>query len=403
MIATATRPERQAAPATKAASPRLLYVTTVSQSLRGFINPFARHFRQLGWTVDGIARGATQCGDCRCAFDRLWEAPWSRNPLAPNNLLAAAREIRKVVDAGRYDIVHVHTPVAAFVTRYALRQARMQNRPRIIYTAHGFHFHPYGGRLRNAIYRTLERVAGRWTDYLVTINRADEEAAIASKIVPAAQVRYMPGIGLDTEWYAPERVADGQVARVKAELGISPAQPLLLMLAEFNPGKRHSDVIYSAAAAGRRDFHIAFAGEGPTGEEIRILAAKLNLAGRVHFLGTRRDVPALIRASAALLLPSEREGLSRSVMEALSLETPVIGTKIRGIYDLVGEDAGLLVTPGDRAGLANAISWILDHPAEARRMGQIGRDRMKQFDLRRVIDAHEELYAKALEGSCPPV
>jgi glycosyltransferase involved in cell wall biosynthesis len=391
------------APASTAVSgaraPRLLYVTTISASLWGFMHPFARHFRDLGWTVDGMARGASDCVNCLSTFDRVWEAPWSRNPLNPKNLLIAAREIRRVVDAGSYDIVHVHTPVAAFVTRYALRR---RNRPRVIYTAHGFHFHPYGGPLQNAIYKTLERMAGRWTDHLVTINRTDEEAAISSRIVPPARVQYIPGIGIDTEQYSPGRVVEAQIARVRAEIGIPAGQAMLLMAAEFNPGKRHADVLQAAAGIGRQDFHIAFAGHGRTYEEIRALALKLGIASRVHFLGMRRDVPMLIRASAAMLLPSEREGLSRSVMEALSLETPVIGTKIRGIHDLVGDDAGLLVAPGDIAGLSNAISWLLDHPAEARHMGRIGRARMKQFDVRRVIDAHENLYARALEELCLP-
>ena len=385
-----------------ARAPRLLYVTTISASLWRLMHPFARHFRDLGWTVDGMARGATDCVNCLGTFDHVWEAPWSRNPLDPKNLLVAAHEIRNVVDAGSYDIVHVHTPVASFVTRYALRRRNAKNRPRIIYTAHGFHFHPYGHPLQNAVFRILERVAGRWTDHLVTINRTDQEAAVASRIVPPARAQYIPGIGIDTEQYSPIHVSEAEIARVRAEIGIPAGQAMLLMPAEFNPGKRHADALHAAAATGRQDFHIAFAGYGRTYDEVCALALKLGLAGRVHFLGMRRDVPVLIRASAAVLLPSEREGLSLSVMEALSLETPVIGTKIRGIYDLVGDDAGLLVAPGDITGLSNAISWLLDHPAEACRMGRIGRDRMKQFDVRSVIDAHENLYARALEGSCLP-
>jgi glycosyltransferase involved in cell wall biosynthesis len=402
MIATPSPLAPTSAAVNRARAPRLLYVTTISGSLWGFMQPFARHFRDRGWTVDGMARGASDCINCLSMFDRVWEAPWSRNPLDPKNLLVAAREIRKVVDAGSYDIVHVHTPVAAFVTRYALRRRNAQNRPKIIYTAHGFHFHPYGRPLQNAVFKTLERVAGRWTDHLVTINRTDEEAAISSRIVPPARVQYIPGIGIDTEQYSPLQVSEGQIAKVRAEIGIPAGQAMLLMPAEFNPGKRHADVLHAAAAIGRQDFRIAFAGNGRTYEEVCALALKLGIASRVHFLGMRRDVPVLIRASAAVLLPSKREGLSRSVMEALSLEKPVIGTKIRGIYDLVGDDAGLLVAPGDITGLSNAIYWLLDHPADARRMGRIGRTRMKQFEVNRVVDAHENLYARALEGSCLP-
>jgi glycosyltransferase involved in cell wall biosynthesis len=394
MIETKTARASDITAAKKAATPRLLYVATVSRSLRGFLLPFVQHFRELGWTVDGMARGISECADCLGAFDRVWEAPWSRNPFDPNNL-AAAREIRRVASQGSYDIVHVHTPVASFVTRYALRRKSAPKRPRVIYTAHGFHFHPYGSPLKNAGYRKLEQIAGKWTDYLVTINHTDEQAAIESKIVPAQQVQYMPGIGIDTEHYSPELVDSADVARVRADLGIS-AEPMLLMLAEFIPRKRHADVLRAVANADRRDFHLALAGNGPTQQAMRALALELGIAGRVHFLGVRRDVPALIRASNAVLLPSMHEGLSRSVMEALSLEVAVIGARIRGIEDLVRDDAGLLVKPGDIAALSRAISWILDNPSEARRMGKIGRERMELFHTRRIIRAHEDLYARAI-------
>ena len=380
-------------------APRLLYVTTVSGSLRGFLRPFARHFRNLGWTVDGMGRGVSDCTDCQRAFDRVWEAPWSRNPLNANNLVAAVREIRRVVDEGAYDIVHVHTPVAAFVTRFALRR-RGPNRPIVIYTAHGFHFHPYGLPLKNAIFRTLEKAAGRWTDYLVTINRTDEAAAAAFRTVRPSQVRYIPGIGIDTSRFSPAAVPAGEGARIKAELGIPAETPMFLMLAEFNPGKRHADLLHAIAATGRQDFHVALAGDGRTREEMQALARELGVADRVHFLGMRRDAAALIRGSDAVMLPSEREGLSMSVMEALSLEKPVIGTRIRGIHDLVGDDAGVLVAPGDIAGLARAMCRILDDPAEARRMGETGRRNMKLFELRHVIEAHEDLYTAAMEERC---
>ena len=89
-------------------------------------------------------------------------------------------------------------------------------------------------------------------------------------------------------------------------------------------------------------------------------------------------------------------------MEALSLEVPVLGSRIRGIEDLVGDDAGVLFRPGDIPAFSRAIGWILDHPEEARRMGHRGRERMKFFELERVRQAHRKLYNLALETSCDP-
>jgi glycosyltransferase involved in cell wall biosynthesis len=128
------------------------------------------------------------------------------------------------------------------------------------------------------------------------------------------------------------------------------------------------------------------------------LAARLGLTERVHFLGHRDDIPALIRASQATLLPSEREGLPRSIMESLCLEVPVIGSDIRGIRDLLADGAGLMYTVGDIKGLAAAMDWILGHPREAALMARRGREQLmaagrSQADI---INRHEELYAVAL-------
>ena len=119
---------------------KLLLVTTVPGTLRSFLLPFAAHFRRLGWQVDAMACGASASIECQQGFDRVWDVEWSRNPLDPRNLLAAPGVIREIVTRERYDLVHVHTPVAAFVTRYALKDLRRQTDTKIIYTAHGFHF-----------------------------------------------------------------------------------------------------------------------------------------------------------------------------------------------------------------------------------------------------------------------
>jgi hypothetical protein len=96
---------------------------------------FARHFRAKGWRVDAMASGVSRSEKCRDAYDEVWDVKWSRNPATPSNLLEAPGEVRSAVERIGFDLIHVHTPVAAFVLRYALRNLR-NIRPRaIVYTA----------------------------------------------------------------------------------------------------------------------------------------------------------------------------------------------------------------------------------------------------------------------------
>jgi glycosyltransferase involved in cell wall biosynthesis len=382
--------------------PKLLVVTTIPTTLHDFLLPFAQHFRARGFRVDALAEGVSTVPRVVAAFDRVWEVAWSRNPLDLRNLQTAPRQVQSLVLREHYDLVHVHTPVAAFVTRYALRHLRRQGAVRVIYTAHGFHFYRGGPRLRGTVIRGLEKLAGRWTDYLVVINREDEQAARRYGLVPPDRVRYMPGIGVDMQYYGRDAVNESTVAAVRQELGLSPGDRLFLVIAELIPRKRHGDVLHAFARLGRPGTFLALAGNGPLDGSLRRLAATLRIADRVRFLGVRRDVPALVLASSATLLASAQEGLPRSIMESLSLGVPVIGSRIRGVADLLHGDCGLLVQCGDVAGLAGAMARILDHTGEAHAMGRRGRERMADYELRTILKLHEALYDEAL-GLANPV
>lgn len=375
---------------------KLLMVTTVPGTLRSFLLPFAAHFRRLGWQVDAMACGASASIECQQGFDRVWDVEWSRNPLDPRNLLAAPGVIREIVTRERYDLVHVHTPVAAFVTRYALKDLRRQTDTKIIYTAHGFHFYPGGKPIKNVAFIALEKLAGNWTDYLVTINREDEAAVTRYGLLPAERSRYMPGIGVDLTYYNAAMVTDAEVAALDRELGIDRQTPLLLAVAEFTPRKQHRMLIEAFAKLNRPEVHLALAGSGPLLEPMQQLAAELGTSERIHFLGNRKDIPALMKASVANILVSNQEGLPRSVLESLALGLPTIGTKIRGTQDLLADGCGLLVDVGDVDGLAGAMAEMLDRPELSTALSHSGRERIGAFDLQVIIDLHEQLYAEAI-------
>jgi glycosyltransferase involved in cell wall biosynthesis len=376
---------------------KLLMVTTVPVVLTNFLLPFATHFRRLGWQVDAMSCGFSATDTCNLYFDRLWEVQWSRNPLDPRNLWGTPAKIREIVAREQYDIIHVHTPVAAFVTRYALKDLRKQLGSSVIYTAHGFHFLPGANPIKNAIFLALEKLAGNWTDYLVTIVREDEAAVKRHHLVSPSASFYMPGIGVDLDYYNPQMVADSAVHQIRTELGIGARTPLLLSVAEFTPRKRHQDTIAAIAKLNRLEVHLAMAGSGPMLAKMKQLAIDLGVADRIHFLGRRHDIPILMKAASANILVSEQEGLPRSVLESLALELPTIGTKIRGTQDLLAEGCGLPIAVGDIGGLTDAIAWILDRPEDAAKMAKRGREYLlPAYDLDRIVELHEQLYNRAL-------
>ncbi len=385
-----------AQPGVHRATPRLLIATSVPSTLTAFLLPYAEHYRQAGWRVEAISNGVSRVARCVAAFDAVHEIGWTRKPTDPGNLTSAPARLRQVVREGGYDIVHAHDPIAAFVTRYALRGLRAAGTVKVVYTAHGFHFYRGAPPVQATVFRALERVASDWTDRLIVINQEDLAAAQAFPLARRGGVVYMPGIGVDTAKYGRDALDPAGAARVRGELGLAADQPLLTMIAEFNPGKRHKDAVAALAASGLEDAVLALAGDGPLVGEVTALAADLGIGERVRALGYRNDIPDILAASTAVLLPSEREGLPRSLMEASSLEVPVITTRIRGVTELVTPETGILHDVGDVPALAAAMRRVVEDPEAAREMGRKGRLKMAEFDLRNVTALHDELYAGLL-------
>jgi glycosyltransferase involved in cell wall biosynthesis len=304
--------------------------------------------------------------------------------------------IRRLVVEQEYDLVHVHTPVAAFVTRFALDRFRHEGDLQVLYTAHGLHFHPLGGFIGNKIFELLERRAAKWTDFMVVINREDLSAVKSKRLIRQEQLRFMPGIGIERSHYSHSSVSESDLNRLYRELGIDAATPVLLMVAEFVEHKRHADAIRAFSKIHHPCAKLVLAGSGPLLESMKRLSARLGTADRVHFLGQRADVAVLMKASRALVLPSSREGLPRCILEALSMGVPVIGSRIRGITELLERNAGCLVNVGDIAHLAQVMQMMVDDSVVAKEMGQAGKRQSAEYDLTRVLRMHEELYDEAL-------
>jgi glycosyltransferase involved in cell wall biosynthesis len=168
------------------------------------------------------------------------------------------------------------------------------------------------------------------------------------------------------------------------------------MIAEYATGKRHADVLAALARLRRPDIHVAFVGDGALRSMIERQIDDLALRDRVHVLGYRKDVPLLLKASDAFLLPSEREGLPRSMLEAMAAGVPVVGTDIRGVRDLLAHGAGVCVAVGDVEGLARAIEQVADDAGLRSSLVSAAEARVRDFSLPRLLSLHERLYGTIL-------
>lgn len=184
---------------------------------------------------------------------------------------------------------------------------------------------------------------------------------------------------------------------LRAELGAGEG-PLFLTLARLEPQKG-LDVLLRAAAEtpGAR---FAVAGEGPLRAELETLAAELGVAERVRLLGHRSDVPELLAACDAFVLPSLYEGSSLAVLEAMAARRPVVSSAIPGTDELIEDGAdGLLVPPGDSAALAAALRGLLGDGELGEGLARRARERVEErFSPAALASGVEAVYEDLLSG-----
>jgi glycosyltransferase involved in cell wall biosynthesis len=373
---------------------KILFVSTVPETIEAFLLPFADKLREDNWIAHAMANGISEDSSLTSHFDKLWDVPFSRNlGSIVFSLPVNVRQIKRILDKEKYTIIHTHTPIASFVVRFAAGRMEKPIRSKIIYTAHGFHFHDLGGKLTNTLYLEAEKLGARWTDILIVINEEDYQSAISKSMVAVEKVRRLPGIGVDTLLFDPGRYNEREVEEEKGELGIPERTKIFLMPAEFIPRKRHIDAIRAMELLARKDVCLLFAGTGKLEDSLKKNVKQRDMDEQIRFLGFRDNMPLLMKISAAVILPSQQEGLPRVLLEAMSMNTPAIATDIRGNRELLQNGCGILVPPRSPKYLAEAISWILENGCKARNMGKKGRPIvLSRYDQEIVLSKQMEIY-----------
>lgn len=294
------------------------------------------------------------------------------------------RALRAVLASGRFDVVHVHSPLLAGVARLAGRTVPRRRRPRLITTEHnGWSTLALPTRLLNALTVALD-------DATLAVS----EETRASIWWPRTRRRTQVVVhGVDL---AAIRQASGERDEVRRELGLSPDEVVVLTVANYRRQKAWPDLLAAARDVVDRGLPVRFlaVGQGPLESEVVALHARLGLAGHMTLLGRRDDVPRLLAAADVFLLASTFEGYPLAVMEALGAGLPVVATAVGGVVDAVDASAGLLVPPGRADLLAAALARVVADPAERARLAAGATEAGRRYDIAHAAAVTEDLYRR---------
>ncbi len=229
--------------------------------------------------------------------------------------------------------------------------------------------------------RRLTAWAGRLTSAFVCVSQNGADAMAQTGFPASRIITLWNGIDLERFPYRGPRPGGPAltVARLSPEKDIGTLLRAVALVLPSAPG-----------------FRLDIAGDGPEKEVLHRLAADLRLGDRVRFLGEVQDISALLAGAGLFVLPSQTEGISLTILEAMASGLPVVATRVGGNPETVLDKVtGLLVPAGDPAALAQALLGLWNNTASGQAVGLAGRRRVEaNFDIRRMVAEYEHLYAK---------
>lgn len=314
---------------------------------------------------------------------KVYNVPIPRKITAIKEMISSYKKIKKVCSENNYDILHCHSPIGGVLARFAFKDFRKKG-GKLIYTAHGFHFFK-GAPIKNwIIFYPIEKFCSRYTDCLITINKEDYKRA---KNFKAKEVKYVPGIGIDTK-----KIKDIKKNRkILNEFNIKD-EVVLVSVGELSNRKNHK-VILKALEKVKGNFKYIICGQGAKKEELIKLSKELNLQEKVEFLGYRQDVKEILKASDIFCFPSKQEGLPVALMEAMASGLPVICSDIRGNKDLIEDKkGGYLLKSYDVDEYSIKIQELIENKVLREEMGNFNLEKIKDFDRKKVNTIMEEIY-----------
>lgn len=371
---------------------KVLLVATVQSHIAQFHKPVIKMLQEMGCEVDVAAcDNLAEKNNLKLNEpNRIFNIPFYRSPFNLKNI-KAYKQLKKLINENKYDIIHCNTPVGGILARKASKKAR-KNGSTVIYEAHGFHFFKGGSKKNWMLYYPIEKVYSKYADVLITINKMDYE--LASKKFKSKKIEYIPGVGVNLDQFINAQT-DGDI---RGELGLSVDTKIVLSVGELNENKNHQAIIRALSKLEDKSVHYLIAGNGPKKETLQALANELGISENVHFLGYRRDLPHIYSSADVFALPSYREGLGLAAIEAMYFGLPIVTSNRHGIndYSIIGI-TGFKCDPNDYEGFKEAIKTLLLDEKMRERMGAYNKEFAQEFSLSASLTRMKEIYGELLK------
>lgn len=311
----------------------LIVASVVKTHIMQFHIPTFKMLKELGYEVHVCAKNdyedtsAYQIPFC----DKYINIDFDRSPLSFKNYIAY-KELKKLILDKKYGIVHCHTPVPSVLTRLAVKN--IKQKPKVIYTAHGFHFYEGANFKKWLIFYPIEKYLSKYTDVLITINQ--EDYSIAKTKFRAKETKLINGVGIDIEKFRP--ISSNEKAELRKKYGFDEKDFIIIYVAELVKNKKQIDIIKAVQQINSSKIKLLLIGQGIEHSNYSKYIRNNSLDDKVELLGYHNNINEWLNIADLYVSLSEREGLPVNILEAIAVGLPVLASNCRGNRDLVEKE-----------------------------------------------------------------
>jgi len=323
-----------------------------------------------------------------------------RRAINPFNDTISYFQIKKLLRQLQPDIIHTHSAKAGILGRFVGNKLKAQNpKLKIVHTLHGLAFHPYQSETLNKFYIAIEKSAAKRTDFFISV--ADAMTAQSTAVGIGKPEQYVTAYSAIDEDEFLEPISQERRSGFRRKYGIGEDAVVLVTVARLFMLKGHEFIIESAKELSKRFANCVwlFVGDGNLSEHYKQQARELGLADRIKFTGLLppSQIPLAIQSSDMLVHCSLREGLARTLPQAMLCGRPAISFDVDGAKEVVNENTGRLIEPKNVEQLIEACAELIENADLRQKLGRAGKESVKEkFAPDTMVDTIEEVYRNLL-------
>lgn len=369
---------------------RILMVTnkvkTYALGFQNVLEPLERLGHNVIWAAD-FSQFVADKSVIPCRIEQI---DINTNPFNKSNA-TAYKQILDIIE--RYDIeaVMCSTPIGGALARLAAKKKGIKP---VLYEAHGFLFFKGAPFINQTVYKWEEKILAHYTDVLITITNEDYTAAQAFKLRSGKRPYLVHGAGVKVGVHV-----EIDRAEKRRSIGVPEDAFVIVSAGELNKNKNTEVVV--RALKNVPTAHYVACGVGPEKDHLEKLAKEIDVSDRFHLMGYRTDMAELMAMSDVFTMMSFREGMPRSLLEAMDLGLPCVGSDTRGIRDLIDPQGGYICPPKNPAAFASAFNTLRENKALRLQMGTYNRGKVQDYSAdvvkSELFDIYKETFSETVD------